>query len=316
MKLRLDEIKILYLLSKSMKIKNIILLCLLIFINSNNSYAQSERLEIFEKRAECLKNNGIWREFGNGCADSCESQFSGFIFCSMVIIYGCDCGIDSCYYDNKCISHEKYGIINERKIKQKESSQEEELRQIQRKNLINERMAELVSRYNIDSDQNNKTNVFNNEIKTNSNIHMFYGVRNVNLPNGQVKKVYYNKEGKNDNSRTSDIFRFTKIKESKNNIQKQLSNLLESGTPTPINKSSYNNESFGKKKPSSISSISSFFKSLFGNDEKYSTENNSIKEGDDFIKENKNIADDKSERSTLEEGAPKRIPILPNELQL
>ena len=63
--------------------------------------AQSQNLHSFNA---CEKVNGDYRSFGNTCLDNCLPQFSEYQPCVNIVKYGCDCGVDSCFYKNKCVS--------------------------------------------------------------------------------------------------------------------------------------------------------------------------------------------------------------------
>jgi len=190
------------------KIVKTLLIFFLIFYAASPANAQIIRKTTFDKRAQCLDVGGVWRKFGNGCADSCKSQFSDFNFCSMAISYGCDCGDKSCYYDGKCISHQEYEQINSKKMKIREIEAQEgdEIREGQRKQLVNDVIIKLIERYNIPVDnqqqqaansnqQNSNSSRSNkNEISANSNVASFYGAKNRLLGNNQSEKIYYNKK--------------------------------------------------------------------------------------------------------------------------
>jgi hypothetical protein len=67
------------------------------------SYLKSKsnpNLKIPEEK--CVVGGGVWREFSNGCVDSCESQRNGGMVCAQVLIYGCDC-----FKSNECWNGER-----------------------------------------------------------------------------------------------------------------------------------------------------------------------------------------------------------------
>ncbi len=193
-----------------MKIKNLIIFLFFIDI-VNLAFAQNIRPTTFDQREECVESKGVWRRFGNGCVDSCESQFGNFNFCSMALTYGCDCGKDSCSYQEKCISHQEYQQINLEKIriKELESKEGEEIRKTQREALVNEIIKKLIDPYNIPLDNQQPQNAQNmdgsgvdntdgRQISANNNVASFYGAKSKNIisdgNSNQVEKIYYNKK--------------------------------------------------------------------------------------------------------------------------
>ena len=51
---------------------------------------------------ECLRMGGEWKQFPNGCIDSCYSQENSGIFCTQALTEGCECGQNSCWDTNTC----------------------------------------------------------------------------------------------------------------------------------------------------------------------------------------------------------------------
>lgn len=47
----------------------------------------------------CVASGGTWREFSNGCADSCAAQNDTSTYCTQAFTYGCDCGAAQCWDD-------------------------------------------------------------------------------------------------------------------------------------------------------------------------------------------------------------------------
>lgn len=81
------------------------------------------RSTTFDERINCEESNGIWREFGNGCADECEAKLEEFTICTTVTVYGCECGKSRCWNDEKksCVALNDYKkIFNAKKEKEKE----------------------------------------------------------------------------------------------------------------------------------------------------------------------------------------------------
>lgn len=91
----------------------------------NNVYANIQRPTTFDERQNCEKSNGMWRDFGNSCAGSCESKLDKFAVCSYAITFGCDCGENRCYYEDKCISLTEYIKIYEQKLSEDQKISDE-----------------------------------------------------------------------------------------------------------------------------------------------------------------------------------------------
>ncbi len=75
---------------------------------SHKTIASTEN-ETYEIRKSCLKAGGSWRQFNNSCANNCsENKFN---VCSQILIFACDCGIDSCWNQSKCIKNTEYNQL-------------------------------------------------------------------------------------------------------------------------------------------------------------------------------------------------------------
>lgn len=77
----------------------------------NHLYANILRATSFDERPACEASGGMWREFGNGCADKCEFQFDKYTVCSQALTFGCECGKDKCMYNDICILNSEYEKI-------------------------------------------------------------------------------------------------------------------------------------------------------------------------------------------------------------
>lgn len=53
----------------------------------------------------CSSAGGEWREFTNGCVDSCELAANPLLACTMAMTMGCDCGADKCWNGTACVSN-------------------------------------------------------------------------------------------------------------------------------------------------------------------------------------------------------------------
>ena len=75
---------------------------------SHKTIANTEN-EAYEIRKSCLKAGGSWRQFNNSCANNCsENKFN---VCSQILIFACDCGVDSCWHQSKCIKNTEYNQL-------------------------------------------------------------------------------------------------------------------------------------------------------------------------------------------------------------
>ncbi|MBI1972516.1 hypothetical protein HYS50_00750 [Candidatus Woesearchaeota archaeon] len=52
----------------------------------------------------CAQAGGVWKEFPNGCVDSCELARIKNIACLQALTDGCDCGPNQCwnFAKNRC----------------------------------------------------------------------------------------------------------------------------------------------------------------------------------------------------------------------
>lgn len=123
---------------------------LLNLLFGNSSFAQNFRSTTFDQRTICEKDQGVWREFGNGCVDSCRSKFNKFTMCTSALTYGCDCGTNRCWYDGKCVANDEYQKTYDLE-KSKENVRLEKLKQ-QRRQKYDHNRRMIVKRLNNVSD--------------------------------------------------------------------------------------------------------------------------------------------------------------------
>lgn len=84
--------------------------CLIFIFFATEVLGQSFRETSFDERPMCEKQKGVWRSFGNGCADSCEAKLNSFMVCTEAITYSCDCGGSRCWNGNSCVNLSDYKI--------------------------------------------------------------------------------------------------------------------------------------------------------------------------------------------------------------
>ncbi len=80
-----------------------LLFTVLLVILCKAAFALSSRPTSFEDRASCEESKGVWRQFGNGCADNCEAKLDEFSVCTQSLIYSCECGQKRCWNNNSCV---------------------------------------------------------------------------------------------------------------------------------------------------------------------------------------------------------------------
>ncbi len=86
-------------------------ICLFFVIFSSDVFAQTLRSTTFDNRNVCEDSKGVWRQFGNGCADNCEAQFDRFSMCTQALVFSCDCGKSRCWNGDSCIIASEYKKI-------------------------------------------------------------------------------------------------------------------------------------------------------------------------------------------------------------
>jgi hypothetical protein len=84
--------------------------CLIFIFFATEALAQSFRETSFDERPMCERQNGVWRSFGDGCADSCEAKLDSFMVCTQAITSGCDCGGSKCWNGNGCVNLNDYKV--------------------------------------------------------------------------------------------------------------------------------------------------------------------------------------------------------------
>ena len=96
-------------MTKNKKILLNFLFSTIFFVFSSSiASASNHQLTSFEERPLCEKSNGIWREFGDGCANSCQAKFDQYLVCTRKLVYACDCGDNACWQDDKCVKISDY----------------------------------------------------------------------------------------------------------------------------------------------------------------------------------------------------------------
>lgn len=97
------------------------LIFFLLLFTSSIATAQTVRSTSFDDRETCEKDRGVWREFGNGCADSCEAKFDKTSICTQALTYSCECGKNKCWNGERCTAMQDYQkIFTVRQAREKE----------------------------------------------------------------------------------------------------------------------------------------------------------------------------------------------------
>lgn len=60
-----------------------------------------------DNKSVCENSRGTWREYGNSCANNCQSQVQNNV-CTMGLLYTCDCGANRCWDGDKCANFKLY----------------------------------------------------------------------------------------------------------------------------------------------------------------------------------------------------------------
>lgn len=134
-----------------MKIISLII-CLFLLL-PNSVMAARERL--LDDKDVCERYKGVWREFGNGCADNCHDSKTFLGLCAQTIVYACDCGKNKCWDYNRCISNRKFQKMvddqrEKRRLEAERLRMEEELK-LERQRLSDKVQEDLMSEQEVQS---------------------------------------------------------------------------------------------------------------------------------------------------------------------
>jgi hypothetical protein len=94
-----------------MTVKNKVVLFVIFLLFSHFANAQTLRPTTFDDRNICQDSKGVWRQFGNGCANNCESKFDKFAMCTNALVFSCDCGKKRCWNGETCLALKDYKKI-------------------------------------------------------------------------------------------------------------------------------------------------------------------------------------------------------------
>ncbi len=95
----------------AMTVKSKVVLFVVFLLFSHLAIAQTIRPTTFDDRNICEDSKGVWRQFGNGCANNCESAFDKFAMCTNALVFSCDCGKNRCWNGETCLALKDYKKI-------------------------------------------------------------------------------------------------------------------------------------------------------------------------------------------------------------
>ena len=139
--------------------KKIKFFLLFFFTLINSSIAQ----DYFAFKELCIKSNGVWREYGNGCADKCMID-RGYKACTSEIIFSCDCLKDRCWDGYECIDSDNYQSL----ARKEEEKLLEEIKEtnpelfLDRDILIKRRLQDFATQANNSANNANGADLSNN----------------------------------------------------------------------------------------------------------------------------------------------------------
>lgn len=97
----------------------------------------------------CNQSSGMWRIFNHTCFDDCAKEVDKNTPCYKILEYGCDCGENKCWQNDKCIDTKN---IQQKKYKTYKVQQKQ----------ITKNKNNNVPEVNEDNNKNNLFNFFNN----------------------------------------------------------------------------------------------------------------------------------------------------------
>ncbi len=144
-----------------------LVLVLLLTLTSRVAWAEFARSTTFDDREVCVKERGVWREFGNSLADNCEAKMDRFAIAAQVVTFGCDCGKNRCWNGEHCTSLSDFKKIYEanQEKENKKIAQQRKKRSEQYRALSNERIIALAKTI---PDNNNQAQN-NNQVQNSKN---------------------------------------------------------------------------------------------------------------------------------------------------
>ncbi|MFH1510885.1 MAG: hypothetical protein ABIF10_04275 [Candidatus Woesearchaeota archaeon] len=66
----------------------------------------SYKEEVCQPIEACSPSGGVWRQFTDGCVDSCYlEEHQDHRACTLALTYGCDCGPEKCWNGERCVAN-------------------------------------------------------------------------------------------------------------------------------------------------------------------------------------------------------------------
>lgn len=280
---------------------------MLFFIS--NSHANIIRPTTFDDRPQCEQSKGMWRDFGNSCADKCEYKFQKYPYCSTAIIYSCDCGKNRCLYQDKCIDIIEYKSVYEQNEAEENKLLEEvkEERLKKSKKFKKEYMNKFVNMFNHDPNYRDpyyyqrEKPLPPNTFKSNNRMLIYNNlVKQQNDKIANQKRILQERLEELNKTNVSNKNKQNKI----NKIKEELAKIESVKVLQPITEKNDDTknqiiESVDEKLPV-VDDISSSIKEPLEKIIDNSNENNSVISETDFIKKINNFLEKKNENSPLE----------------
>ncbi len=144
-----------------------LVLVLLLTLTSRVAWAEFARSTTFDDREVCVKERGVWREYGNSLADNCEAKMDRFAIASQVVTFSCDCGKNRCWNGEHCTSLSDFKKIYEanQEKENKKIVQQRKKRSEQYRALSNERIIALAK----NTSESNNSNITDNQSQNSNN---------------------------------------------------------------------------------------------------------------------------------------------------
>ena len=83
---------------------------LILFLTIASVIFNASAEDSFDVKKMCESQKGVWREFGNDCADNCSLDKGRKKMCISNITFSCDCLENKCWNYYQCVDNEQYQI--------------------------------------------------------------------------------------------------------------------------------------------------------------------------------------------------------------
>lgn len=117
-------------------------LCLALLLLFTSATALSKSNDSAPTKELCEKQSGLWREFGNDCADNCKPKFNKLSICTQLVTFACDCGENKCFEGGMCVSNLVYQkFFEEKQAKEQKILEKQKVKRVKE---FKEKKEELV----------------------------------------------------------------------------------------------------------------------------------------------------------------------------